>query len=214
MGAATVEVRYFGHSMVLAADRVHTVVVDPFQPHTGFPVPKVSADLVLVSRDRLDHNNIASVGGAPKVFREPGVFILGDLSVTGVPSRRLADEKGPPNVMYRWEMGGVSLVHLGDLATSDLTDEHVALLGNADVLFCPVGGGVTLDASEAASVVRRLTPRVVVPVRYKTGPSTLDIDGVQGFVDRMDRVRAVPEAIRITRDRLPEPTEVWVLDWR
>lgn len=209
-----VQIRYHGHSMVSVADRLHTVVVDPFQPHTGFPVPELSGDLVLVSRDRLDNNNVGSVKGSPKRFGEPGVFILGALRVTGIPLPSEPNAKAPPNVAYRWSMERVVLLHLGDLAKPDLTDEQAALLGGADVMFCPVGGDVTLDASSAVAVVRRLAPRVVIPVRYKTGPSTLDIAGVGDFVDRMPSVRSVPSAVRIRAARLPARTEVWVMDWR
>lgn len=209
-----VELAYYGHSMVLVANSVHTVVVNPLQAHTGFPVPDVSADLVLVSRRRLGNDNVAAVSGQPKVFAEPGVFVLGTLNVNGIPSRASASETQSPNVIFSWSMERMNFAHLGDLASSRLTTEQVALLSGLDFVFCPVGGGVTIDASAAAAVVAQISPRVVIPVRYKTGPSTLEIDGVDPFVARMRKVRRVPSTVRVRRDRLPKTPEVWVMDWR
>lgn len=209
-----VVIGYYGHSMIRVADRVHAVVVDPLDPHTGFPFPKVSADVVLVSQELLGVSNVASVAGSPAVFREPGVFVAGELRVVGIPSDTTTGVSGGRNVMYRWRMEGIGFAHLGGLASARLDDSQEALLAGVDVLFVPVGGKRSIDASGAAAIVERLKPRVAIPVQYRVGPSTLGIAYVDSFVRRMVRVRRVPSALAITEATLPRMTETWVMDWR
>lgn len=225
LGPGSVDIRYYGHSMVSVSDRVHTIVIDPLTVHTGFPVPKVSADLVLISTHALGNDNVASVLGSPKVFDEPGVFILGDLRVIGVPSAPATTTSGgggapvggapSKNVMYRFGMEGIEVAHLGDLDTGDLSEQDKALMSGADIMFVPVGGGVTLDASQATGLVKELKPKVAVPVRYRTGPSTLAIAGVEPFLAMWppSQVRAAPSALRVSKKQLPKALKIWVMGW-
>jgi L-ascorbate metabolism protein UlaG (beta-lactamase superfamily) len=211
----TVEIRYHGHNMVAVQDRLHRVLIDPYQPHLGFPVPSVTADLVLVSERNLANDNLKAVQGPPRVFEEPGMFVMGDLTVVGVPTS-LATSRTGRNTAFRFQLAGVDVVHLGDAETADLTDQEDALLRGADIMFVPVGGGTSLDASGAAAVVRTLAPRVAIPTHYRVGPSTLQIADVQPFLERFPgrTVRQLPSRVRVTAENLPAPTEIWVLDWR
>ena len=42
-------------------------------------------------------------------------------------------------------------------------------IGEVDVLILPVGGGPTVGGEPAAAIVRRLRPRLVIPMHYRTG---------------------------------------------
>lgn len=211
----TVEIRYHGHNMVAIQDRLHRVLIDPYQPHLGFPVPSVTADLVLISERNLANDNLKAVQGPPRVFGEPGMFVVGDLTVVGVPTS-LSTSKSARNTAFRFKLGGVDVVHLGEAETADLTDQENALLRGADLMFVPVGGGSSLDASAAAAVVRTLAPRVAIPTHYRVGPSTLQIADVEPFLARFPGrvVRKLPSRVRVTGGNLPAATEIWVLDWR
>ena len=60
------------------------------------------------------------------------------------------------------------VAHLGDLGCA-LSAEQVSLLQNLDVLMIPVGGFFTIDAKQAAEIVRQLSPRVAIPMHYRQG---------------------------------------------
>ena len=215
LAGGTVEIRYHGHNMVAVQDRLHRVLIDPYHPHLGFPIPSVTADLVLISERNLGNDNLKAVQGPPRVFEEPGMFVMGDLTVVGVPTS-LSTSKTARNTAFRFQLEGVDIVHLGEAETADLTDQETALLSGSDLLFVPIGGGTTLDASSAAAVVRALTPRVAIPIHYRVGPSSLQIAEVQPFLERFPGrpVRKLPSRVRVSADSLPAPTEIWVLDWR
>lgn len=215
LAGGTVEIRYHGHNMVALQHRLHRVLIDPYHPHLGFPIPSVTADLVLISERNLANDNLKAVKGPPRVFEEPGMFVMGDLTVVGVPTS-LSTSKTAGNTAFRFQLEGVDIVHLGEAETADLTDQETALLSGSDLLFVPVGGGTTLDASSAAAVVKALSPRVAIPIHYKVGPSTLKIADVEPFLERFPGrpVRKLPSRVRVSADSLPAPTEIWVLDWR
>jgi len=78
----------------------------------------------------------------------------------------------------------------------------------------PVGGTYTLDADEAAEVVKSLRPKVAIPMHFKTEKCDLPIAGVKGFLEKMDKVKELGTSdIVISRSGLPDNgPEVWVLD--
>lgn len=53
------------------------------------------------------------------------------------------------------------------LGDTDVIYEHESLK-NLDVLFVPIGGTYTMNASEAAKLVNKIKPKLVIPVHYGT----------------------------------------------
>lgn len=167
-----VVVRYFGHSCFLVSEVGGlSVLVDPFHEDLGYPAPEQYADVVLVTLDDPAHNNLEAVRGEPAQIatqegetEAKGVVFEG---VTGRAWRNSAQSYRGDTVMYAWQMAGMRFCHLGALAVG-LTDDESAALGPVDVLFVPIGGGPALDAELAMGVIRRLNPRVILPMQYQT----------------------------------------------
>lgn len=81
-----ISIRYFGQSffVVTSADGLR-IVIDPFS-NIGYAMPTVEADVVLVTHEHGDHNNVGLTRGNPRVFRgKPNVRRLGShtLGLTG-----------------------------------------------------------------------------------------------------------------------------------
>ena len=68
-----------------------------------------------------------------------------------------------------------------------LRPEQAVALGPIDLLFVPVGGGPTVGAEGAATMVERLDPRWVVPMHYRT-PAVDFLDPVDPFLERFEAV--------------------------
>ena len=154
-----VTVQYYGHACFLVRDSEGmAVAIDPFNESVGYTVPSLTADVCLVTHDHGDHSNVATVsapsdggGGPPTVVREPGEAEAAGMAVAGVSAAHHEpgeNEARGDIVMFRWEMDGIRLAHLGDLGT-DLTQEQMDALGPIDVLMVPVGGYFTIDAGQA-----------------------------------------------------------------
>ena len=64
------------------------------------------------------------------------------------------------------KVGDVKVVIVGNIAPS-LNESQLEQIGVIDIVVIPVGGnGYTLDAMSAASLVRQLDPKIVIPVHY------------------------------------------------
>lgn len=195
------EIQWYGQSAFRLTHEDTTVFVDPFGDLSGMsargmhfdypPIGDVAADLVLVTHEHRDHNGVAVVGGSPAVIRATAGRLDSPIGeVVGVASEHdaKAGTVRGANVIYVFELGGMRVCHFGDFGQSGLRDEQRAAIGDVDLLFLPVGGGPTIDAGQAASIVQTLGPRWVVPMHYRTDRVDF-LDTADAFLEGMDDVR-------------------------
>jgi L-ascorbate metabolism protein UlaG (beta-lactamase superfamily) len=81
----------------------------------------------------------------------------------------------------------------------------------------PVGSVYTIDGTQAAQVVRRLKPRVVVPMHYKTPALKIGLDGPDKFLAAAKAagwpvLKQQGSQFNGTRASLPKQTTVVVLN--
>ena len=62
------------------------IVIDPFDEETGLRVPKLEADLLLVTHQHKDHNNVKAVSGDPFLVEGPGEYEVKEVSIQGIQS--------------------------------------------------------------------------------------------------------------------------------
>jgi L-ascorbate metabolism protein UlaG (beta-lactamase superfamily) len=201
-------IRWYGQSAFLLEHDGTSVFIDPFGDMSGmaargwefhYPaIEGVSADLLLVTHEHRDHSAVEVIGGDPKIIRSTaGTFD----DVVGIASEHddVAGTQRGPNTIFRFELGGARICHFGDFGQRALRPEQREAIGEIDVLFVPVGGGVTLDGAEAAEVVRELSPRLTVPMHYQTEalnflePPDAFVEAVGGHVERLTASELVAE---------------------
>ena len=217
------DITYLGHSCFKLKSTGATVVTDPYENSLGFNLPSVSADVVTVSHDHGDHNNIKAVSRTarrdrPFVIDEIGEYEILGVSVFGVASYH-DDEEGAKrgkNRIFSILIDGVSVVHLGDLG-HQLSDKQVEQINGVDVLLVPVGGVYTIDPAGAAKVVADLEPAMVVPMHYKTDKHNPEAFGGLAGVDEFLKEMGVgnverTDKLSVSRVSLPEETKVVVLE--
>ncbi len=217
------EITWLGHSCFRLRNRAATVVTDPYGKDLGLTLPRVRADIVTVSRDVDDHNYVRGVKGDFKMLTGPGEYEVSGVFVTGLvlsdrkstsgKSARSSAVATPRNTVFLIEFDDLTVCHLGDLdsvPTQAMVEES---LSSVDVLLIPVGGGESLNASQAAEVVSLLEPHVVIPMHYKFKGSSLKLDPVSKFLKEMglDKVDE-QEALKLDRSGLPEETQVALLE--
>jgi L-ascorbate metabolism protein UlaG (beta-lactamase superfamily) len=210
-------ITWLGHSCFKLQDKTSadgvTLVTDPYENKIGLKMPSFNADIVTISHDHYDHNNLKAIRGNPKVISLPGEYDIKGVLVQGV--RSFHDNKGGVerggNVMYRIEIDGVSIVHLGDLGAA-LDAKQLEKLAGTDILLIPVGGKFTIGAKEAVEVVSQIEPRIVIPMHYKTPGLTVDLDGVDKFIKELGVKPREEEKLKIMKKDLPvEDMELIIL---
>jgi len=217
--AGEVTIKWFGHScFLISLDDGVRIVTDPFDQSVGYPIPDVSADVVVVSHDHFDHNCVSAVKGNPEVVKGKGEKEAKDVNFCGVGA--FHDEKGGTlrgeNTIFVWELGGIKFAHVGDLGT-ELSQDQITQMGPVEVLFVPTGGYYTIDARTADKVVSSLNPRMVIPMHYKTpvmGPN-FPIAGVDEFLKGKENVVKVgKKTVSFTKETLPQKTTIYVLEYK
>ncbi|HEY56891.1 MAG TPA: lactamase, partial [Dehalococcoidia bacterium] len=81
-------------------------------------------------------------------------------------------------------------------------------------LLVPVGGVSTIDAPVAAEIARRLEPKVVIPMHYKTEALSRELEPVGRFLTEMgvEQVASQPK-LSFNKSSLPASTQVFLLDY-
>jgi L-ascorbate metabolism protein UlaG (beta-lactamase superfamily) len=214
--AQAVRVSWLGHAMFLLEDGGgHRLVTDPYADYVGYPLPDVSADIVLVSHDHADHAHVDLVKGDPLVLRDPSPHQAAGMRIEGFATHhddRGGAERGA-NTIFRWEMQGIDFVHLGDLG-HPLDAATAQALAGAHVVFVPVGGFFTLEPDLAVEVVRELSPNIAIPMHFRNDACSFPIETEEPFVSRFDRVERVGKApVYLSPDDMPEATLVLVMDY-
>jgi L-ascorbate metabolism protein UlaG (beta-lactamase superfamily) len=118
------------------------------------------------------------------------------------------------NTVFVIDVDDVMICHLGDLGHV-LTAEQVAEIDGVDVLLVPVGGGSTIDAVQAAQVVRQLEPKIVIPMHYKTENEKKDLETAERFLKEMGVKEIVPQPkLLVNKNSLPLTMQVVVLSYK
>jgi L-ascorbate metabolism protein UlaG (beta-lactamase superfamily) len=208
------KIKWLGHaSFVITSDTGTKIITDPYEVGGGVnygPI-KESADIVTVSHDHADHNNVAAVQGSPRVVR--GTVEVKGIKFNGIPTYHddAGGGKRGKNTILCFEVDDVRVCHLGDLG-HQLSDSQLAELGKVDVLLIPVGGFYTIDAKVATQLGDRLKPKVIVPMHYKTDKCDYPIAGVEEFLRGKKEVRRLDASqVEFKAGELPATTQIVVL---
>lgn len=183
------------------------LVTDPYQNSTGLRFPRtLEAEVLLVSHNEEDANNLEAVIGNPYLINLPGEFEVRSVFVFGVAAPLKREEKGKPvsNLIFRIEAEGMRLAHLGAL-DRELTDEELQKLENIDILMIPVGGGRVMDPKVAAQVISQIEPRVVIPMSHFVAGAKEELGSIDAFCKTFGTCRREDMSkYKVTRKDLPE----------
>jgi len=157
------DIEYKGGNGVVITTKKTTAVIDPKLSLVGLkdiPVKSV-VEIATEKRFAVDKDEQLLIDG-------PGDYEVGDLSIHGVSATRHIDTEADEKIatIYRIEAGDIRIALLGNVAPK-LAEDQLEELGVIDMLIVPVGGGgLTLDATSAAGMVRQIDPKVVIPTHY------------------------------------------------
>ncbi len=187
------QIQYYGQSCfkitTKPAGRATDDIVlffDPFGKELGIRPPQGQADVVFVSHDHFDHNNVEALKGDPVIINTPGEYAVKGINVIGLDAFHDLEEgaKKGRSTIFILEVEDLKICHLGDLG-SELTGKQLEEIDGVDVLFIPVGGNYTIDGKKAAELIRKIEPVIVIPMHYKVEGSTAEVADLQKFCTEM-----------------------------
>lgn len=199
-------ITWLGHSCFKIQDKEVTIVTDPFDASIGLKVPRSEADIVTISHDHHDHNNLEAIKGSPFVIKGSGEYEVKNVFVYGIPSfhdKSEGKERGA-NTIYLINAENIKVAHLGDLGQTSLNDEQLERLDGVDILLVPIGGVYTIGAKEAVDIINQIEPRIVIPMHYKVPGLKINLDGLDKFCKEIGicKKEAI-DKLKITKKDLP-----------
>lgn len=186
-------IQYYGHSCFKLTTKPAgrgngdvSVFFDPFDKAIGLRPPQGSANLVLVSHQHPDHNNVEAIKGEPQVIDIPGEYSVQGINIIGLPTYhddKNGAERGQ-NTVFVLESEDMRVCHMGDLG-AELTDKQYDAVSGVDILMIPVGGNYTINGEQAAKIVKKIEPKVVIPMHFKTKGLTVEISDEKEFCEKI-----------------------------
>jgi L-ascorbate metabolism protein UlaG (beta-lactamase superfamily) len=158
------ELEYKGANCVVITTKKTKIVVDPKLSIVGMKDVSTKDAVELCTEQRFSVNSQDS----SIMIEGPGEYGVAGLDIKGIACQRHLDNEKDAyqSTIYRIEVGDLRVGLLGNIYEK-LSDEQLEKLGVVDILIIPVGGnGYTLDASGAASLVKLIDPKIVIPVHY------------------------------------------------
>jgi L-ascorbate metabolism protein UlaG (beta-lactamase superfamily) len=212
-GMTTVE--YLANSCFLITSTTGVrLITDPYG--TG-PLDKWQslddrADVVLVSDDDPDDNNVTAIKGEPQIVKGAGLINIDGIQIDGISSfhdNSLGSKRGN-NTIFVFTVDGLRFCFLGDLGQA-LDPETVSEIGKVDFLFIPVGGYDTIDAETATTVIASLNPGITVPMHFKVYNSeVLPLNPVDDFLIGKDNVKKIVFMYTIEPDKFSANRQILV----
>lgn len=179
------EIEYKGGNTLIISTKKATIVADPKASLVGLKDVAVKDAVEVATEARFALNS----DGAKLVIEGPGEYGVGDFDIRGIAAQRHLDSESDPRIstIYRIEIGDVRIALLGNIYEK-LTDDELEEIGVIDIVILPVGGnGYTLDATGAANIVRKVDPKLVIPVHYADKALAYEVpqDTLETFVKEL-----------------------------
>jgi len=190
-----------------------TIITDPFdKKFTGLNPPRSAADIITVSHDHKDHNNVKTISGDPFVINSPGEYEIKGIRIIGCASyhdKKQGQERGL-NTIYLIKIDGIRVCHLGDFGQERLTDHQLEVIGPVDVLMIPVDGVYTLNAREAVKITEQIEPTIIIPMHYKLPGLKVKLGDVKDFLKAMglNKKTAIEKLTLKKKDLISQETKI------
>ena len=216
-------IKFYAHaSFRLEADGL-AVVTDPYTPgpgHSGFDPIEEAADVVIMSSATdAFHSDPSHVRGGPVVVNALELPPEGG-EARGIPIRsfpayesRAFDYRSEfgrdpdANALYHFTLGGLRVLHMGDIG-NPVAPEHLdALRGQVDILLALTGEHATIALDDLDDAIKAIGPRVVIPMHYYSSRGVLKIEPVDRFLGRLSPesiTRVGGSVLELTPNTLPK----------
>lgn len=180
------DIEYKGANTVIITSKKAKIVTDPKMSINGLKDVVFNDAIEIATESRFSTNS----SDAKLLIEGPGEYGVADFDIRGIAAQRHLDSESQPliSTIYRIEIGDSRIGLIGNIYEK-LSDDQLEELGIIDILIIPVGGnGYTLDATGAANLIRKIDPKVVIPVHYSDKAIKYEVEqnSLEDFVKELN----------------------------
>jgi len=220
------KIKWYGHAaFIITASDGTSVITDPYTPETsGYQSIPDIPDVVLTSSLNDDfHDRSDLILGDPvrinmlDVARSGGEIEAAGLVIKGIESSEMYEHpfhEPDKCAMYRWDMDGISIGHMGDVG-NPLTEEEIAFFAGLDVFLVLAGDVPTIRLPDLKQAIDRVQPKLVIPMHFRTlRYKPRNMQWITAFLRHFNDADIDFQSdweVELSQDDLPETTRVLVL---
>jgi len=157
----------------------------------------VSPDIVTESHQDADHVDTSKLTGNFRLFKQPGIFRVKRIRITGIPGQHNKRDRAVTNTIFVFEINGIKIAHFasqGQIPNDKMWKmleefkgiDILMIQGTTNSLFM----NIKMTDGECLNVIDRLNPKIVIPEHgssricenfaryYGTKVDYIDIDGL------------------------------------
>ena len=207
-------IQWYGQSCFKLQTKDTILVINPYGKECGLTPLRTRADIVVVSNDNEENNNIAALKEDPFVINGPGEYERMGVAIKGISTyqdSKEGQEKGS-NTIYIINIEGIKICHLGDLGHA-LSPKQIERINGVDILLAPVGEK-SITISKIIDASSEIEPRLIIPMYYKIPKVKEKLAAIDKFLKEMGakNEKVLPKLV-IKKKNLPtEETTIQILD--
>ncbi|HVU13315.1 MAG TPA: MBL fold metallo-hydrolase [Phototrophicaceae bacterium] len=222
------KLKWYGQAAFsVKADSGVTVMTDPYTPETAGYVPILEpADLVVTSSDNDSfHCRADLIQGNPiainalAVAQDGGTRTEKGVTIRAIEAMEALNHRyhdPDQNAMYRFEIDGISVGHMGDVGNA-FSEAQIDFFRGVDVFLALAGGHPTIELDDLKVVLDAVKPRLIVPMHFRTlRLKPRNQYWIQTFLDYFPAEQvdwAFNSEITLHKADLPESTRVLVMSY-
>lgn len=205
------ELQYYGGNCIKITTKEASIVVDDNLADLGLKSVTRVDDIVLktVFDPKAVQQDILSIN-------QPGEYEVSKVAIQGIPARAHMDEEGKQSAtIFKLTTPEVRLLVAGHIHP-DLDEAQLEAIGTVDVLVIPVGGGgYTLDAIGALEVIKKIEPKIIIPVHYADSKLKYEVpqaELAEALKNMSMEVHETVPKLKLKASDLPEATQLIILE--
>lgn len=206
------QIIWFGHScFLLKTSCGKRILTDPFHRSIGYKSNFPKCDIITISHNHFDHSTINDINIDTEIIDSANIYNLDFVTIEGINSfhDNFYGLKRGPNIIYLFHCDNLCICHLGDLGhipNSNILNK----LSHIDILFIPIGGHFTIDGKEAAKLCNLLSPKIVIPMHYKSHQCNINLNNSISFLTNMNNIISIDSNIfNVDNINFPETKTVF-----
>lgn len=197
-------ISWLGFSCFKIQTKENIIITDPYTDKAGLKMPKLKADIVLISdRENEICNNVDRLSGEHFLINQAGEYEIKENLIYAIPAGEADQNK---NLIYHIESENMTIGFLG-LLNHSLSNEQLETMEGVDILFLPVS---SLTSERRTKIISQIEPRIVIPMYYQLPKTKIKLESVEKFAKEMGqkKIEFLDKIILKKKDLPQEETRI------